>query len=103
MKLKIKKGDMVQVQAGKDRGKKGKVLSVFPSAARLVVEGVHMRVKHVKAKRQGEKGQNVQVPVSLHISNVQLVCPKCAKLTRVGYSEQGGTKVRICKKCSAPI
>lgn len=103
MKLKIKKGDMVQVQAGKDKGKKGKVLSVFPSAARLVVEGVNIRTKHVKARRQGEKGQSVQIPVSLHISNVQLVCPKCSKLTRIGYLEQGETKVRICKKCNAPV
>lgn len=103
MKFKIRKGDMVQVQAGKDKGKRGKVLRLLSSAGRLVVEGVNMRVKHVKARRQGEKGQSVQVPTSLHISNAQLVCPKCAKPTRVGYLGEGEAKVRICKKCKASI
>ncbi|MDO8470351.1 MAG: hypothetical protein Q7S63_00025 [bacterium] len=57
----------------------------------------------MKAKRQGEKTQSVQIPISLHISNVQMVCSKCSKPTRIGYRVQGETKIRVCKKCSADL
>ena len=103
MKMKLKKGDIVQINAGKDRGKKGKILTMLPGAMRVVVEGANMRVKHIKAKRQGEKGQSVQIPVSMHISNVQMVCPKCSKPTRIGYRVEGDMKFRICKKCGAEV
>lgn len=101
--MKIKKGDNVLVIAGKDRGKKGKVLRALPREARIVVEGVNVRKKHVRAKRAGQKGQIVEMPGIFSVSNVKLLCPKCGKAIRTGYKVEGGKKVRVCKKCNTEI
>lgn len=104
--MKIKKGDTVLLIAGKDRTKKGKVIQVLPKEKRIVIEGLNIIKKHVRPRRTGEKGQRVEVPRPLDISNVKLVCPKCKKTTRVGYKiiQKGGEKkVRICKKCQQEI
>jgi len=101
--MKIKKGDQVLIISGKDRGKKGKILDVFPKEARVVVEGSNIRKKHVKPKRSGEKGQVVETPAPLAVSNVKLICPKCAQPTRVGYKLVEDKKYRICKKCGGEI
>lgn len=101
--MKIIKGDNVVVTAGKDKGKKGKVLRVFPSAERILVEGVLIRKKHIKPKKAGEKGQTVEQPTSLHISNVELLCSSCNKGVRVGYKLEAGRKIRICKKCKTTL
>lgn len=101
--MKIKKGDNVIVQKGKDRGKKGKVQKVFPKEGKLIVEGMNMRKKHLKPKRAGEKGQVVQIAAAMHSSNVKLLCPKCNKPTRVGSKQQGVKKYRFCKQCKAEI
>ena len=97
--MRIKKGDNVLVVTGKDRGKKGKVLRAFPREARIMVEGVNVRKKHVRAKRAGQKGQIVEMPGVFSVSNVKLLCVKCGKPTRVGYSIADKKKVRICKEC----
>ena len=97
------KGDNVVVISGKDRGKKGKVLTALPRERKLAVEGVNMRKKHVRAKRAGQKGQIVQMPGVFSVSAVMLVCAKCGKGVRAGYKVQGGKKIRICKKCGAGI
>lgn len=91
------------VIAGKDHGKKGKVLRVFPREAKIVVEGVYVRKKHVKARRVGQKGQIVEVPGAFSVASVKLICSKCGKPTRVGYTMEGSEKIRICKKCGAAI
>lgn len=101
--MKIKKGDQVLIISGKDRAKQGKVLDVFLKENRLLVEGVNLRKKHVKPKKQGEKGQVVEVPGRISISNVKLICPKCGKPTRVGHKVIENKKYRICKKCSQEI
>lgn len=101
--MKIKKGDNVVVMIGKDRGKKGKVLTVFPEENRVVVEGINKMFRHVKAKRQGEKGQRVEFNAPLSICNVMLICPKCNQPTRVGYRLLETKKQRICKKCKGQI
>ena len=101
--MKIKKNDQVLIISGKDRGKKGKILDVFPKEARVVVEGVNIRKKHVKPKRSGEKGQVVEMPVPLAVANVKLICPKCVQPTRVGYKIVEDKKYRICKKCGVEI
>lgn len=88
--MNIKKGDTVRVIAGKDRGKTGKVVHVIPSAGRVTVEGVNVYKKHVRPKRQGEKGETVEVSRPLNASNVMLLCPSCGEPTRLG---------RSCKKC----
>ncbi len=101
--MKVKKGDTVLIISGKDRGKTGKILRAFPKEGSILVEGVNFRQKHVKPKKQGEKGQVVKVPAPLDVSDVKLVCPKCGKAVKVGYKISGDKKYRICKKCKSEV
>ena len=101
--MKIKKGDTVLIISGKDRGKKGVVSQVFPKTAKVMVEGVNLKKKHRKPKKSGEKGQVINLPAALPISNTELVCPKCGKPTRVGYKVVDKKKYRICKKCGEQV
>ena len=97
--MKIKKGDQIKIIAGNDRGKIGRVLAVLPQAGKIVIDGLNMKKKHVRPKQQGRKGELVRVPAPVDASNVVIVCGKCGKQTRIGYKQEGATKVRICKKC----
>ena len=101
--MRIHKGDTILVISGKDRGKRGKVLQALPKRDRILVEGVNMRKKHRKPKKEGEKGQIVSMPGPIDVSNVKLICPRCGKATRVRYKNLRGKKVRICKKCNQEI
>jgi large subunit ribosomal protein L24 len=106
--MKIRKNDNVMVISGKDRGKSGKVLGVFPSRNAARVEGLNLRKKHSRSKKQGQKGQIIQVPMPIDASNVMLICPSCNKPRRVTYkifSAAGGEnkKTRVCKKCGSEI
>lgn len=100
-KSKIRRGDMVRVLLGKDRGKKGAVLAVLPREERVIVEGVNIVKKHVRARRAGEKGQRVNIAAPLPLSNVQVICPSCKKGTRIGIRFEGEDKQRYCKQCDA--
>ncbi len=98
--MKIKKGDNVKIIAGKDLEKTGKVLRVLPKEGKVIIEGLNLRVKHVRPRREREKGQRISFPAPMDISNVMLVCNKCNKATRVGYKTlENKKKIRICKKC----
>jgi len=94
---------------GKDRGKKGKILRVLSLkdssgiSSRVVVEGLNTIKKHQKARKQGQKGQIIVKERAVSISNVQLICPKCDRPTRLGSVKEGKEKKRICKKCKATI
>ncbi|OGY44302.1 MAG: 50S ribosomal protein L24 [Candidatus Buchananbacteria bacterium RIFCSPHIGHO2_01_FULL_39_14] len=102
--MKIKKDDKVKILAGKDQGKTGKILQVYPKRNKVSVEGINLLFKNVRARRQGEKGQKIQFPAALNISNVALVCPKCGKITRVSHKIlENNERVRICKKCKEII
>lgn len=101
--MKIKKNDLVKMLAGKDKGKTGKVLSVFPSEKKVTVEGLNLIKKHKRPRREGEKGQRVEIPRKIDISNAALICPKCGKAARIGFKVEGGIKTRICKKCGLAI
>ncbi|MDD3735045.1 MAG: 50S ribosomal protein L24 [Candidatus Pacebacteria bacterium] len=105
--MKIKKGDQVLIIVGKDKGRKGKVLKSFPKENKIVVEGLNLIKKHQKPRKQGEKGQVLNVAAPLDVSNVKILCPRCGKPTRVGYklvSIKGKSKKnRICKKCNSII
>jgi len=102
--MKIKKGDTVQIIRGKDKGKRGRVLKVFPKENKLIVEGLNLLYKHVRPRREGEQGQRIQIPAPLHISKVMFVCPKCSHPIRVGYKIlTDGRKVRWCRKCKEII
>ena len=93
--MKIKKGDTVLIISGKDKGKKGKVLEAMPRQNRIMVEGVNIVKKHRRPKSEGEKGQIVELVKSIDVSNVKLICPKCAKSTRVGYKIISKKKYKI--------
>lgn len=101
--MRIKKGDNVQVLSGNDKGKTGEVLEVNPKADKIIVKGVNVRKKHVKARKQGEEGGIIAVECAIPTSKVNVVCSKCGKATKVGYSMEKDKKVRVCKKCGATI
>lgn len=98
-KLRIRRGDLVRVLRGKDRGKTGKIMGVLPKEGRVLVEGIQMVFKHVRPRRAGEKGQRVQVASPVPVAKVQLVCPHCKKGTRVGIRRENERRLRICKQC----
>ncbi|MFA5386650.1 MAG: 50S ribosomal protein L24 [Candidatus Paceibacterota bacterium] len=101
--MKIRKNDTIKIIAGKDRGKNGKVLKVFPKKDTILVDGLNLFKKHVKPKKQGQKGEIILVPRPLDSSKVMIVCSSCQKATRVGYRIEDNQKVRICKKCQSKI
>ncbi|MFA6254925.1 MAG: 50S ribosomal protein L24 [Patescibacteria group bacterium] len=102
--MKVKKGDKVKVLTGKDEGKTGKVLQIFNKRNKVSVEGVNLLFKNMRPKKQGEKGQRIQFPAPLAISNIALVCSRCNKVTHPGYKILvNQKKVRICKKCKEII
>ena len=101
--MRIKKGDTVQILSGNDKGKTGEVLEVLPKADKIVVKGANVRKKHVKPRKQGEEGGIIAVECAIPSSKVNVVCSKCGKATRIGYSEEKGEKIRVCKKCGAKI
>lgn len=96
--MKIHKGDTVKVIQGKDRGKQGKVIQVFPKLNRIVVDGINQLSKNVRARRENEKGQVVKYNAPLHISNVMIMDSKAGKPTRVGYQVINGKKERIGRR-----
>lgn len=100
--MKLKKGDKVKILLGKDRGKTGSVEFVVGKKDRVFVGGVNLYKRHVKRKGQTEGGI-IDIPKSLNVSNVGLICPNCSKITRVGFKVIEGKKVRICKKCTKEI
>lgn len=100
--LKLKKGDMVKILSGKDKGRDGKIEKIFPKKMTLVVEGVNMYKKHVKGV-QGQKGGIYDIPRPLPFSKVMLICPKCKKPARVGFRLSGKEKTRFCKKCDKSL
>lgn len=98
--MKIKKGDNVKIMTGKDAGKTGKVVQVLPQENKVVVENLNQIVKHMKPQKRGEKGQRFTFSAPVQLANVQLVCPKCNKITRVGMKLLAdGKRQRLCRKC----
>ncbi|MDR2424452.1 MAG: 50S ribosomal protein L24 [Prevotellaceae bacterium] len=84
VKLRIKKGDHVIVKSGESRGQKGKVLEIFPKKNRAIVEGINFIIRHTKPNAKNPNGTRLKREASIHISNLQLVCPETGKPTRVG-------------------
>ena len=105
--MKIKKGDVVVVTAGKDRGKEGAVLRSFPKDMKVLVEGVNIVKKHQKSKKRGSQGQIIEKPMPFSVSNVALKDAKTGKPTRVGYTIEGegkdAKKVRVTRKSGSVI
>ncbi|MBI4087606.1 MAG: 50S ribosomal protein L24 [Candidatus Liptonbacteria bacterium] len=101
--MNIKKGDQVKILSGKDRGKTGAVLNVFPKDGKISVEGLNVYKKRVRPKRQGQKGETVLVPRSFYASKAMVICSNCKEPARLGHRLEGKKKVRYCKKCKAAI
>lgn len=99
-KLHVKRGDLVEVISGKDKGKQGKVVTAIPETGRVIVEGVAMMKKHQKARMQGQESGIIHAEAPIDASNVLRVCAKCGKPARTGIKVlEDGSKVRYCKKC----
>ncbi len=99
--MNIKKGDNVKILSGKDRGKTGTVLHAYPDEARIIIDGLNVFKKRARPKKQGQKGEVVNVPRPMPASKVMLVCVNCKNPTRVGFRTDGPRKTRYCKKCKA--
>jgi large subunit ribosomal protein L24 len=102
--INLKKGDEVKILSGKEKGKKGKIMEVIPKKNFVVIEGLNIRVRFSRPKRQGEKGQRLELPGPVHISKVMLICPYCGKPTRIKHAkDEAGNKSRQCLKCAKMI
>ncbi len=100
----VKKGDMVEVIAGKHRGKRGKVLKVQPKSGRIIIEGVNLVKRHSKPTQKMPQGGIVEKEGPVHGARVMLVCPKCGNAVRVSHGYLAdGSKVRVCKNCGEQI
>ncbi len=103
---KVRRGDQVRVMTGKDRGKEGKILAVFPKDSRVIIEGVNLVKRHLKLRasrgRAGQEGGIITKEAPVHVSNVQIVCPSCGP-TRIGYEVKDGMKTRVCRKCGGEL
>jgi len=108
--MKIKKGDKIRVTAGKDKGRDGVIDRVYPKSNRILIQKMNIYKKHIKKSDKMPQGGVVEVPRPLDVSKVMLICPKCGKLTRIGYKieknlpvSKQGRKIRICKKCESKL
>jgi large subunit ribosomal protein L24 len=98
--LSVRKGDTVLVMTGKNKGKKGRILSVSPVAEKVTIEGINMIKRHTKPNKKYAQGGIIEKEGPIHMSNVMFVCPKCSKPTRTGNTVlESGKKLRTCKKC----
>ena len=98
IKYKLRKEDLVQVIAGKDKGKQGKILKIDREKGRVIVAGFNMIKKAMKKKTQNDRGGIAEIEGALHISNVMIVCKKCGPV-KIGYKIDGDAKKRVCRKC----
>ncbi|HVT01581.1 MAG TPA: 50S ribosomal protein L24 [Patescibacteria group bacterium] len=101
--MKLRKGDTVKILIGKDKGKTGKVEKLYPVINKVSVEGINQFKRHFKSRVQDQKSEIIDITKPVAVANVVVVCPNCKKTTRIGYKEEKGVKVRICKKCGKGV
>ncbi|SHO44953.1 50S ribosomal protein L24 [Desulfopila aestuarii] len=100
----LKKDDQVEVIAGKDKGRVGKILKILPAESKAIVERINMVKRHTKPTEMNQQGQIVEREAAIHVSNLQLICPECTKTGRIGKKIlEDGTKIRFCKSCGESI
>ena len=100
----LKKDDIVQVIAGKEKGKKGKILALFPESSRVTIEKLNMLKRHMKSDGKSRQAGIVEKEGSIHISNVLIVCDKCGTGVRIRRKKlEDGKRVRVCRKCGEVI
>lgn len=102
-KYHIRKNDLVEVITGEESERRGRVLEVIPEKAMAIVEGVNLVKKHQRARSQAKPSGIVTVPAPVHVSNLVLICPKCAKKATVRMEKIEKKRVRICKKCGESL
>ena len=102
-KIKLRVGDNVIVNTGVDKGKKGKILKVLKADNKVIVQGVNVRTKHVKPRKQGQESGILKVESPVNISKVNYYCAKCEKGVKLGIKEVDGKKIRVCRKCNTEI
>lgn len=102
-KLHVKKGDVVKIIAGKDKGNVGEIIAVDPDSGRLVVDGYNKIIKHNKPRGAQDPGGKKTESGSIDASNVMIVCPSCNSATRIAKKIEGDKKTRVCKKCGASL
>lgn len=102
-KVKIRINDIIIVNSGVEKGKKGKVLTILRADNKLVAQGINIRTKHVKAKKQGQESGILKMESPIYIDKVNYFCEKCSKGVRLGTIIKDGKKIRVCKKCNTEI
>jgi large subunit ribosomal protein L24 len=102
IKYKLRKEDQVQVVAGKDKGKQGKIVRIDRVKGRAIVAGVNMVKKAQKKRKQTDRGGIMEIEAAIAISNIMIVCRKCGP-TRIGYKVEGDAKKRVCRKCGEAL
>ncbi len=102
IKYKLRKEDQVQVVAGKDKGKQGKVIMIDRDKGRAIVAGVNMVKKAQKKRKQTDRGGIIEIEAAIDMSNIMIVCRKCGP-TRIGYKIEGDAKKRVCRKCGEAL
>ena len=103
LRFHIKKDDLVEVNTGEEKGRRGRVLEIIPAKSQAIIEGINLVKKHQRARSQTKPSGIVTVPGPLHISNLVLICSKCGKKTRIKKEKIENKRVRICKKCGEII
>jgi len=101
-KFKLKKEDTVEIIAGKDKGKRGRVLKILRDKDRVIVEGANIVKKAKKRRNQQDRGGIIEIEAAIHSSNLMIVCKKCGP-TRIGYKIDGEVKTRVCRKCGEAL
>ena len=101
-KFKLKKEDTVEVIAGKDKGKRGRILKILRDKDRIIVEGVNLVKKAMKKRKQSDRGGIIEIEAAIHSSNLMIVCKKCGP-TRIGYKLESDKKIRVFRKCGEAL
>lgn len=101
--MKLKKGDLVKIVSGKDKGREAKIEKILPKLNQVLVTGVNQYKRHLKARAQGQASEIVTITKPLSSSNVALICSHCKLQTRIGFRIEKNDKIRICRKCEKKI
>jgi len=101
--MKLRRDDQVQITIGKDKGKSGKITKVFLKENKVLVDGINLFKRHLKARSQTQPAEIITISKPLPVSSVALLCPKCKKPSRVGYEINKETKNRVCRSCGKVI
>lgn len=101
--MKLKKGDLVKIVSGKDKGREAKIEKVLPRIEKVLVTGVNQYKRHLKARSQGQPSEIITITKPLSSTNVALICPHCKLQTRIGFKIEKNDKIRICAKCKKKI